>query len=225
MRDWIAWNSKILCLQIEAKMFESTINTLNSMFCEAESLNSRNYCESCFACLTAYLSYLCFDTHYEKVRFSKQSNLWVICNKCRFQNKYRGTHVPQNHQISQYLCNKLHKKNDPKTLNSLFTTLPGQILICCVISQLFYTGKKIHFLEILLYCIIYCIATCKHMHWKFFIVWYAFHSTGFKKDWEVHSGAEPNCVCAPWSYVGGSSGTGLTNSEWQLVDTLVFLCF
>lgn len=37
------------------------------MFCEAESLNSRNYCESCFACLTAYLSYLCFDTHYEKV--------------------------------------------------------------------------------------------------------------------------------------------------------------
>lgn len=126
------------------------------------------------------------------------------------------THVPQNHQISQYLCNKLHKKNDPKTLSSLTTTLPGQIWICFVISQLFYTGKEINFLVILLYCIIHCIVTCKHLHWKFFIVWYTFHSTGFKKDWEVHSGAEPNCVCAPWSYVGGSSGTGLTNSEWQL---------
>lgn len=53
--------------KIETKVFESTINTLNTMFCEAESLNSRNYCESCFACLTAYLSYLCFDTHYEKI--------------------------------------------------------------------------------------------------------------------------------------------------------------
>lgn len=37
------------------------------MYKEAESLGGSTYCESCFACLTAYLSYLCVDTHYEKV--------------------------------------------------------------------------------------------------------------------------------------------------------------
>ena len=37
------------------------------MYMEAETLSSRTYCESCFACLTAYLAYLCMETHYEKV--------------------------------------------------------------------------------------------------------------------------------------------------------------
>ena len=37
------------------------------MYIEAETLSSRTYCESCFACLTAYLAYLCMETHYEKV--------------------------------------------------------------------------------------------------------------------------------------------------------------
>ena len=55
------------CLQLERQIFEKTINELNRMYAEAETLGSRNYCESCFACLTAYLAYLCMNTHYEKV--------------------------------------------------------------------------------------------------------------------------------------------------------------
>ena len=43
------------------------------MYIEAETLSSRTYCESCFACLTAYLAYLCMETHYEKVRNIKTS--------------------------------------------------------------------------------------------------------------------------------------------------------
>ena len=37
------------------------------MFTEAETLYLSTYCENCCACLTAYLIYLCIDTHYEKV--------------------------------------------------------------------------------------------------------------------------------------------------------------
>ena len=54
--------------QIDPKDFKHTVDEINRMFVEAESLSGRTYCESCFACLTAYLSYLCFDTYYEKVR-------------------------------------------------------------------------------------------------------------------------------------------------------------
>ncbi|XP_033756085.1 golgin subfamily A member 7-like [Pecten maximus] len=53
--------------KIESEQFVRTVTQLNSMFLEAESLGSRNYCESCLACLTAYMSYICFDTHYEKM--------------------------------------------------------------------------------------------------------------------------------------------------------------
>ncbi|XP_069139438.1 golgin subfamily A member 7-like [Argopecten irradians] len=53
--------------KIDSEQFVRTVTQLNSMFSEAESLGSRNYCESCLACLTAYMSYICFDTHYEKM--------------------------------------------------------------------------------------------------------------------------------------------------------------
>ncbi|KAK3585459.1 hypothetical protein CHS0354_003306 [Potamilus streckersoni] len=51
--------------KIEFENFITTIRKLNDMYSEAESLNSRTYCESCFACMTAYLSYICMNTHYE----------------------------------------------------------------------------------------------------------------------------------------------------------------
>lgn len=74
---------RIVFLQIERQAFEYTINQLNSMYVEAETLSSRTYCESCFACLTAYLAYLCMETHYEKVRvswnFSKTKELRGDC--------------------------------------------------------------------------------------------------------------------------------------------------
>ncbi|KAK2182901.1 hypothetical protein NP493_331g05049 [Ridgeia piscesae] len=53
--------------KIDRSTFDSTITQLNTMFSEAEMLCSSTYCENCFACLTAYLIYLCIDTHYEKM--------------------------------------------------------------------------------------------------------------------------------------------------------------
>lgn len=52
--------------KIDRVTLERTINTINEIYLEAESLSGRTYCESCFACLTAYLAYLCMDTYYEK---------------------------------------------------------------------------------------------------------------------------------------------------------------
>jgi hypothetical protein len=56
-----------LCFQLDRAAFEHTMTELNNMYASAESLSGRTYCESCLACLTAYLAYLCIDTHYEKV--------------------------------------------------------------------------------------------------------------------------------------------------------------
>ncbi|KAL8560274.1 hypothetical protein ACOMHN_006005 [Nucella lapillus] len=52
--------------KVDRATLERTINTINEIYLEAESLSGRTYCESCFACLTAYLAYVCMDTYYEK---------------------------------------------------------------------------------------------------------------------------------------------------------------
>ncbi|BFZ01539.1 hypothetical protein BsWGS_04578 [Bradybaena similaris] len=52
--------------RIDRSTYETTINKINDMFAEAESLGSRTYCESCFACLSAYIALTCMDTLYEK---------------------------------------------------------------------------------------------------------------------------------------------------------------
>lgn len=51
---------------ISRQCFEHTINTLNTIYVEAEKVSSQTYCEGCMACLTAYLVYMCIETHYEK---------------------------------------------------------------------------------------------------------------------------------------------------------------
>jgi len=53
--------------RVERVVFENTVTQLNNMCAEAEALSSSTYCESCFACMTAYLAYLCMETHYEKI--------------------------------------------------------------------------------------------------------------------------------------------------------------
>ena len=53
--------------QIDTQTFQATVSKLNAMYEKAETLNGQTYCESCLACLTAYLSYICISTHYEKV--------------------------------------------------------------------------------------------------------------------------------------------------------------
>ncbi|XP_044742233.1 golgin subfamily A member 7 [Chrysoperla carnea] len=52
--------------KIERHAFTYTINQLNTYFAEAEKAACSTYCEGCLACLTAYLIYICTDTHYEK---------------------------------------------------------------------------------------------------------------------------------------------------------------
>jgi hypothetical protein len=37
------------------------------MYTEAEKAGCGTYCEGCLACLTAYLMYMCTETHFEKV--------------------------------------------------------------------------------------------------------------------------------------------------------------
>jgi len=54
-------------LQIDHDVFEKTIKRLNTLYAEAEKVSTSTYCESCLACLTGYLLYLCMETHYEKV--------------------------------------------------------------------------------------------------------------------------------------------------------------
>lgn len=53
--------------QIERSAFEYTINQLNTYFEEAESASCKTYCQGCCACLTAYLMFICVESHYEKV--------------------------------------------------------------------------------------------------------------------------------------------------------------
>lgn len=54
--------------QIDKQQFEETVQTLNNLYAEAEKLGSQSYIEGCLACLTAYIIFLCMETHYEKVR-------------------------------------------------------------------------------------------------------------------------------------------------------------
>ena len=50
------------------------------MYAEAENMDSRICCESCFACLTAYLTYLCIESYFDKVRFKIFYDLYNLFN-------------------------------------------------------------------------------------------------------------------------------------------------
>ena len=52
--------------KIDRQQYDYTINTLNSLYAEAEKGSCSTYCEGCMACLTAYIIYFCAETHYEK---------------------------------------------------------------------------------------------------------------------------------------------------------------
>ena len=49
------------------------MNKLNEYFAEAEKGSCSTYCEGCLACITAYLIYICTETHYEKVNEADKS--------------------------------------------------------------------------------------------------------------------------------------------------------
>ncbi|BFY98496.1 hypothetical protein BsWGS_01536 [Bradybaena similaris] len=72
--------------RIDRTIYEATISKINEMFGEAESLGSRTYCESCFACLTAYISLMCMDTLYEKTlknvrRYIEEQNQTIYMSR------------------------------------------------------------------------------------------------------------------------------------------------
>lgn len=52
--------------KIDRATFEHTINRVNEYFAEAEKASCSTYCEGFLACITAYLLYICAETHYEK---------------------------------------------------------------------------------------------------------------------------------------------------------------
>lgn len=70
--------------KIDRASFEHLINTLNTIYAEAEKISGKTYCEGFLACLTAYLIYVCMETHYEKclkriARFIQEQNetVWL----------------------------------------------------------------------------------------------------------------------------------------------------
>lgn len=69
VRTTHSFNKYFKKLQIERHVFEATMNRLNEYFAEAEKGSCSTYCEGCLACITAYLVYMCSETHYEKVCF------------------------------------------------------------------------------------------------------------------------------------------------------------
>lgn len=53
--------------RIEPNVFEQTINSINDMYADAEQMSCGRYCEGCLGCITAYLVFLCLETHYEQM--------------------------------------------------------------------------------------------------------------------------------------------------------------
>ena len=71
---------------VDPSQFCETINEINRLFNEAESLSVRNVAESILACLSAFLIYTCFDTHYNRClkqvkRYIEQQNELVWRSK------------------------------------------------------------------------------------------------------------------------------------------------
>jgi hypothetical protein len=51
---------------IDQDAFSYTINTINAIYADAETMTCRVFCESCLSCLTAYCAGFFMDTYFEK---------------------------------------------------------------------------------------------------------------------------------------------------------------
>jgi len=58
---------KLLLVQVEEETFVKTIESINTIFDEAEALNCGAYSEGCLFCLTGYTLHFCYKTNYERV--------------------------------------------------------------------------------------------------------------------------------------------------------------
>lgn len=102
-------------LQIERHIFESTINRLNEYFAEAEKGSCSTYCEGCLACVTAYLVYMCSETHYEKVN-ENQVAVTILIKLKSFQCLRK---------ISKYIASQNERIYNPKGLQLTDPTYRG----------------------------------------------------------------------------------------------------
>jgi len=51
---------------VERETFNYLVDTINLIFEEGERMSGRAFCESCCACLSAYLLYLCMESLYDR---------------------------------------------------------------------------------------------------------------------------------------------------------------
>ena len=51
---------------IDQESFNYLISNINAMYAQGEAMSGRAFCESCCACLSAYLLYLCIESYYDK---------------------------------------------------------------------------------------------------------------------------------------------------------------
>ena len=86
--------------QIEEEAFLKTIESINSIFDEAEALNCGAYSEGCLFCLTGYTLHFCYKTNYER----------VCCIKCVLKCEYYCTHTQVTPLMAAYCNNTRLKK-------------------------------------------------------------------------------------------------------------------
>jgi len=53
--------------QVDEETFVKTIDSINTIFDDAEALNCGAYSEGCLFCLTGYTLHFCYKTNYERV--------------------------------------------------------------------------------------------------------------------------------------------------------------
>ena len=58
-------------VQVEEETYIRTIESINTIFDEAEALNCGAYSEGCLFCLTGYTLHFCYKTNYERVYIIK----------------------------------------------------------------------------------------------------------------------------------------------------------
>lgn len=97
-----------LIFQLERHVFEATINRLNEYFAEAEKGSCSTYCEGCLACITAYLVYMCSETHYEKVIRERRGSRLDHLISIRIVQVLR--------KISKYIISQNERVYNPKGL-------------------------------------------------------------------------------------------------------------
>lgn len=99
------------------------MNRLNEYFAEAEKGSCSTYCEGCLACITAYLVYMCSETHYEKVWIGILGNFSHDYSTCLMQ--LLSVCLQCLRKISKYIASQNERIYNPKGLQLTDPTYRG----------------------------------------------------------------------------------------------------